>query len=107
MHNLLEVMEYTGLMTSQLCCKGDVQCSCSVAVKRIYFICARVTAIEEVSNLYQATILGSLSLGATGSLPGAGILKILKFHRYLLSNKGIETITKMLPLSKTVVQRRV
>ena len=70
---------------------------------------ARLTTIEEVSNLYQATILGSLSVGTTWSLTGTGILKILKISKdvCMLSNRGIETITKNLPLSKTVVQVRV
>ena len=64
-HKLLEVVEYTGLLTSQQCCKGDVQCSCSVGVRRTYFICARLTAIEE----------GNLSVGTIGSWTGTGILK--------------------------------
>ena len=77
-HNLLEAMEYTGHLISQKIQKGDVKCSCSVAVKRTYFICARLTAIEEMSNLYQATILWCLSAGIRQSLTGTGILKILK-----------------------------
>ena len=80
----------------------------SVGVRRTYSICARLTAIEEVSYLYQATILGSLSVGTTGSLSGTGILKILKISKvFVLSKRGIETITKNLNLSKIMVQLRV
>ena len=86
----------------------DVQCSWSAAAKRTYFICARLTAIEDVFNLFQATILGSLSVGTTGSLTRTGTLKILKISKvFMLSKRGIDTITKTLPFSKTVVQVRV
>ena len=64
--------------------------------------------IEEASNLYHTTILGSLSDGTIWSLTGTGILSVLKMSKKsMLSNRGIETITKNLPLSKTVVQVRV
>ena len=65
----------------------------------------RLMAIEELSNLYQATILESISVGTIGALIGTGILEILKISRvFMLSSRGIETITKNLSLSKSVIQ---
>ena len=74
---------------------------CSVAVRSAYFFCVTLTAIEEVSNLFQAIIFRSLYVDTSGSLGGTGILKILKISKvFMLSNREIETTTKIYPYRK-------
>ena len=70
MHNLLEVIGYTELQTSQKCSNGELQGYCSFLLIRIYFIWYKSKAIELASKLLHTTLFGKLSSGILGFLIG-------------------------------------
>ena len=83
MHNLAEVIEYTGLQTSQQWHNESYNGLIPFCL-RIHLIWSKYTATELPSKFYQATMFGKLPSGTLGFFIVTGMLNCQNFQMCLI-----------------------